>query len=48
MCPVCIATTAAVVAGTSSSGGILAVCVSQLRRLFRANRFGLLQRKKEK
>jgi hypothetical protein len=35
MCPVCIASTAAMVAGAGSMGGILAVCFGKLRKLFR-------------
>ncbi len=44
MCPACIATTAAMVAGAGSTGGILAVCIGKLRIFFRANRFGLFQK----
>jgi hypothetical protein len=35
MCPVCIASTAAMVAGAGSAGGILVVCFGKLRKLFR-------------
>ena len=48
MCPVCIANAAAMVAGAGSSGGFLAVCIGKFRKLFRANRLGLLQESKEK
>jgi hypothetical protein len=34
MCPVCIASTAVMVAGAGSTGGILAVCIGRFRRLF--------------
>ncbi len=34
MCPVCIARAAVMVAGAASSGGILAVCVGTLKKLF--------------
>jgi len=47
MCPVCVATTAAMVAGAGSTGGILAVCVGKFRKVFnvfRANRPGLSQK----
>jgi hypothetical protein len=44
MCPACIASTAVLLAGAGSTGGILAVCIGKLRRLFRANRHGLLQK----
>jgi hypothetical protein len=48
MCPVCIASTAAVVAGAGSTGGILAVCVGRFRNFLKTNRLGLFQNKKEK
>jgi hypothetical protein len=44
MCPACIATTAALVAGAGSTGGILAVCIGKLRVFFTANRSGLFQK----
>jgi hypothetical protein len=47
MCPACIASTAVMVAGAGSTGGILAVYIGKLRKLFRANRFGLFQQTKE-
>jgi hypothetical protein len=46
ICPVCIASTAAMVAGAGSSGGVLAVCIGKFTKFFRANRFGLFQKKK--
>jgi hypothetical protein len=48
MCPACIASTAVMVAGAGSTGGILAVCIGKARKLFRANRLGLFQKIKEK
>jgi hypothetical protein len=48
MCPACLASTAVMVAGAGSTGGILAVCVSRFRGFFKANRFGMFQEKKEK
>jgi hypothetical protein len=48
MCPACIASTAVMVAGAGSTGGILAVCISKFRKFFRAHRLGLLQKTKEK
>lgn len=48
MCPACMASTAVMVAGAVSTGGILAVCISKFRKFFRANRFGLFQKRKEK
>jgi hypothetical protein len=43
MCPACIASTAVMLAGAGSTGGILAVCIGKLRKFFRANRPGLFQ-----
>ena len=48
MCPACIASTAAMAAGAGSTGGILAVCIGKFRKVFSANRLGLLQKIKEK
>jgi hypothetical protein len=45
MCPVCIASTAVMVAGAGSTGGIVGVCIGKLRNFFRVN---LLQKRKEK
>ena len=48
MCPACIASTAVVVAGVGSTGGILGVFFGKFRKFFRANRLGLFQKTKEK
>jgi hypothetical protein len=48
MCPACIASTAVMVAGAGSTGGILALCISKFRKFFRANRLGPFQKAKEK
>jgi hypothetical protein len=52
MCPVCIANAAVMAAGAGSTGGILAVCIGQFRKLsrkfFRANGLGLFKKIKEK
>jgi hypothetical protein len=48
MCPACIASTAVMIAGAGSTGGILAVCIDKLRKAFRANRLGLFQKALEK
>jgi hypothetical protein len=48
MCPVCIASTAVMVAGAGSTGGILAVCIGRFRKVFRASHLGLFQKAKEK
>jgi hypothetical protein len=48
MCPACIASTAVMVAGAGSTGGILAVCIGKFRKFFRANRLGLFQKSQEK
>ena len=45
MCPVCIASTAAMVAGAGSTGGILAVCIGRFRKFSKAT---LFQKTKEK
>ncbi len=45
---ICIASTAVMVAGAGSTGGILAVCIGKFRKLFRADRLGLFQKTKEK
>jgi len=47
MCPACIASTALVVAGAGTTGGILAVCIGKFRKFFRANRRGLFQKTQE-
>ncbi len=39
MCPVCIASTAVMVAGAGSTGGILAVSIGRFRKFFKANLF---------
>ena len=48
MCPVCIANTAVMVAGAGSTGGILAMSLGKLRKLFAVSRLGLIQKAKEK
>jgi hypothetical protein len=48
MCPVCIASTAVMIAGAGSTGGILAVCIGKFKKLIKANRLGLFQKTKEK
>ena len=48
MCPTCIASTAVMVAGAGSTGGILAAYIGKFRKLFRANRLDLFQKTKEK
>jgi hypothetical protein len=60
MCPVCIASAAAMAAGAGSTGGMLAICIAKLRKKFRKefrktfrkyfqrNDFGLFQKIKEK
>jgi hypothetical protein len=44
MCPACIASAAAIIAGGGTSGGILAMCIGKFRKFFRANRFSLFQK----
>ena len=48
MCPGCIASTAVMVAGAGSTGGILAVCINKFRKFLRKNGLGLFQKIKEK
>ena len=48
MCPACIASTAIMIAGVGSTGGILAVCLGKFRKFFGANRLGGFQKTKEK
>jgi hypothetical protein len=48
MCPACIASTAVMLAGAGSTGGILAVCIGKFRKIVRSNRLGLFQKTKEK
>lgn len=48
MCPVCIASTAVMVAGAGSTGGILAACLGKLRKVLRGKHLGLAQKTREK
>jgi hypothetical protein len=43
-----IASTAVIIAGAGSTGGILAVRIGKFRKCFRANGLGLFQKTKEK
>ena len=47
MCPACIASTAVMVAGAVSTGGILTVYIGKFRKFLRANGLGLLLNKGE-
>jgi hypothetical protein len=38
MCPVCLANTAAIVAGAGSTGGFIVVLVARFRNLFRKDK----------
>jgi hypothetical protein len=38
MCPVCIASTAVIIAGAGSTGGILGMCIGKFKNFFTANR----------
>jgi hypothetical protein len=44
MCPACIESTAVMVAGVASTGGILAVCIGKFRNFFRATGLSLFQK----
>ena len=46
MCPACIESTVVMVAGVTSTGGILAVCIGKFRIFFTLSR--LFQKSKEK
>lgn len=48
MCPACIANAAVMIAGAGSTGGILALCIGKIRKVFRASGLGLFQKAKEK
>jgi hypothetical protein len=48
MCPACIASTAVMVAGAGSTGGILVVYIAKFRKFFTVNGLGLFQKTKEK
>jgi hypothetical protein len=47
MCPSCIASTAVMVAGAGSTGGILAVCIGKFKKLFSGSGLNLFQKTKE-
>ena len=47
MCPACIESAAVMVAGAAYTGGILAVCIGRLRRVFRTSRLNLFQKASE-
>ena len=47
MCPACIASTAVIVAGAGSTGGILALCIGKFRNFFRVSSLSLFQKRKE-
>src|SRR6266700_2605203 len=48
MCPACIASTAVMIAGAGSTGGILAVCIGKIRKVLTAKRLGLYRKAQEK
>jgi hypothetical protein len=48
MCPACIANAAVMIAGAGSTGGILALCIGKIKKVFRASGLGLFQKTKEK
>jgi hypothetical protein len=48
MCPVCIASSAVMVVGTGSAGGVLMACIAKFRRCFRKARPVPLQCTQEK
>jgi hypothetical protein len=44
MCPACIESTVAIVAGAGSAGGVLAVCIARFRSFFRASSLALFRK----
>ena len=48
MCPACIASTAVMVAGAGSTGGLLAVCIVKLKKLFRVSDLRPFQKTSQK
>jgi hypothetical protein len=48
MCPACIESTAVMVAGAASTGGILALYIGKFRKFFRAAGVALFHKAKEK
>jgi len=48
MCPACIESTAIMVAGAASTGGVLAVCIAKFKNLLITSGFALFQKTKEK
>jgi hypothetical protein len=48
MCPACIASTAVMVAGVGSTGGIVAAYIGKVTKFFKTNCFSLFQKTKEK
>ena len=46
MCPACIASTAVMVAGAGSTGGILALCIGKFRNFFRVSSLKSVSEKK--
>ena len=48
MCPACIENTALMVAGAGSMGGVLALYIGKVRKLFRASSLNPFRKTKEK
>jgi len=48
MCPACISNAAVLAVAAGSTGGVVAVCVAKLRKVFRASGRGLFRKTKEK
>ena len=48
MCPACLASSAAIVAGAGSTAGLLIVGIGKLRKIFKASGLGLFHRGKGK
>jgi hypothetical protein len=48
MCPACIASTAVMVAGAGSTGGILVLCIGKFRKFFRVSSLSLFQKTRDR
>jgi hypothetical protein len=48
MCPACLANAAVLAAGAGSTGGILAVCLAKIKKIFSLNHLVPIHHLKEK
>ena len=47
MCPACIASTAVLLAGAGSTGGVLAVCIAKCKKFSNRNRLIFFRKREE-